>query len=105
MDDVKYGKTKEVTLTGQVFAYSDSQGPVLLNLPQLGPSFALFKTVEDFKFYMKVIGVKDYTIKKVDDGKEFLSSKIPYPIVCDMQYEGGKSKWSLVLPESYETIQ
>lgn len=98
--EVKCGKINEVTLTGQVFAAYDDNSPVLLDLPQLGPSFALFNTVDNLRFYMAAIGVEEYKIKKVDDGIEFLKSQIPYPIVCNMRYEGGNSKWSLVIPDT-----
>jgi len=99
MNQINVGAVTEVTLTGQVFAFKNGQ-PVLLDLPQLGPSLALFQTVEDLRSYMQQIGVEDYTIKRIDNGTEFLKSEIPIPIVCDMHYDTttGKSKWKLVMP-------
>lgn len=98
-NDLKVGKLKEVKLTGQLIPFRNGQ-PVLIDLPKLGPSLALFKTINDLQLYMQAIGVTGYTVKHVDDGTEFLTSNIPYPIVCDMRYDttDGKSKWVLVMP-------
>jgi hypothetical protein len=91
-----------VELTGQLFAvWPDHGSPILIDLPPpLGPSFALFRRVEELRFYLAAIGIVAYRIKHVDDGREFMKSQIPYPIVCDMRYDPptGKSKWKLVVP-------
>ena len=65
-------KIHELNLTGVVFPWNDNR-PVGIMIEDV-EFVALYTTVEKLKDSIELMGVKEYSIKQVQDGPEFLSS-------------------------------
>jgi hypothetical protein len=96
----RIGPLKEVTLTGQIFAWKDGQ-PVFLQMPG-SPSRYLpcFKTEKDLRALYARLGLPFTSIKLIEDGPEFLTSFYGTDVIaiCDVRYtEEGRVRFVQVL--------
>jgi hypothetical protein len=97
---------RSVSLTGTVFPWKDWQ-PVFFRMPQSDYLYIpCFTDVDKLRDMMARLNIRDYKIKQVDNGPEFLTSfDVPEAsnmrVILDPHFiEGGKVRFTQVVPNA-----